>query len=256
MITSAFRIAQTIFLCASLLLAGAIGNCAGRSSIERELRFDRALYAENLAALRDTSRRFLLQLGSLGDSLAVTQRRAVQQEQRKDALDKALQIERRARVAATLELPRMMSTVGGEVVSASDSAVTGTDTRQAHFQIEEPWYSGSADVALPRAPGRPELSLDLGMRPIPLELRIGCSPGSSDGVGAASASVTVPKWARLTLTSVEQEAAVCSPVKARLTKHRSLTTILRERLAVVIGYGVMATEMTPRGILAAGVRLW
>ena len=257
MMSPAFRIAQTIVaLCASLLVAGAVGNCAGRSSMERELRFDRALYAENLAALRDTSRRLLLEVATLGDSLVVTQRRAVQQEQREDALDNALQIERRAKVAALLEIPRVMSTVGGDVVAASDSSAVGADTRRAHFLIEDARYSGSADVVLPRPPGRPELSLDLGMRPIPLELRIGCSAVSGDGVGAASASVTAPKWARLTLTSVEQEAAVCSPVRARVTTHRGLTTALRARVAVVIGYGVMPTNMRPRAVLAAGVRLW
>jgi hypothetical protein len=188
--------------------------------------------------------------------MIVTQRRAVQQEQRGDVLDRALRLERRAKVAATLELPRVRSTVGGDVVASSDSTATGTDTRRAHFVIEEAGYTGNADVAFPRPPGRPELSLDLGMRPIPLELRIGCSAASGDGARAASANMTAPRWAKLTLTSVEQEAAVCASMKARPATHRSLTATVRARVAVVIGYGVTPGEMRPRGVLAAGVRLW
>ena len=65
MIGSAIRIVAAVVrqrrwlvLAASYLLVGALGSCAGRSAAERELRFDRALYAENLNAVHDTSRQW------------------------------------------------------------------------------------------------------------------------------------------------------------------------------------------------------
>lgn len=244
-------------LAASYLLVGALASCAGRSAVQRELRFNRALYAENLAAVRDTSRRLQLGVVALGDSLVLTERRAVQQQQRGDALDRALRVERRARVAVRLELPRVMSkTMGAAAALDSSGGGGGNDVRRAHFTIEQAWYSGSADVALPPAPERPQLSLDLGMRPIPLEVRLGCSARSASGVRRASATVAAPAWAKLTLTNVEQDVVVCSQPVTRAAAHRSLTTVLRERLAIVIGYGVSAGVWKPGPVLAAGVRLW
>ena len=261
MIAYAISIAHAIasrrawfLLAASYLIVGVLASCAGRSAVERRLRIQEALYSENLAAMQDTSRRLLIRVSTLGESLAITERRAMQREQREDALDKALRLERRARVAAVLEVPRVTGKVGGEVAAASDSGRSTDDVRRAHFRLEETWYDGSADVALPRAPGRPALSLDLGMRPIPLEVRISCSARSGTGVAGASASVTAPRWARLTLTSVEQDPAVCS--RAAMAARQGLTTLLRERLAVVIGYGITAGEWKPGGVVAAGIRLW
>lgn len=265
MMTSAVQIAQRItrgngwrlvLRGVSYLLIWAIASCAGRSSLERKLRFDEATYAENLAAAQDTSRRLSVRVGTLGESLMVTQRRAVQQQQRGDALDRALRLERRARVALTVEVPRVRAAIAGEAAAASDSTANGGDVRRAHFRIEEQWYSGSADVVLPRPPGRPELSLDVGMRLIPLELRIGCSAHSPTGVAGASASVTGPRWAKVTLTRVEQDSGVCAVTEEHARTSRDLTATLRERLALVIGYGVAPGAWRPGAVVAAGVRLW
>ena len=177
-----------------------------------------ALRADSAAAALDTTRR--LELGQvLGDSLAAFARRSIQQPQLDDAVDRALR-------AHGVELRRAMTVLEATVdrlavqLASSGSPVEDTaGTRRARFTIDEPAYQGTADVTVPRPPAAATLDLDVGVRPVVIDLRHGCGPVSPDGIRPAIVNATTPRWLTLTFRRVEQDPGVCpSPA---LTPRRS-----------------------------------
>lgn len=215
---------------------------------------------DSLEAVNDTTRTALLSAQDssrlLGDSLAIAQRRAVQAEQRRDALDRALGVER----IATARLSARVASLTTTVTSSEPTRVT-EDSVRATFTKRQPPYTVTADVALPLTPAPGRLSLSIGLDPIPLEVRPSCGPRNAQGVRSAQWTVTGPAWATFTLADVQQDPELCNPTErgARRGFSANVLGFLRDRTGVGPSYGVILAGdgRVHHGFgVAAIVRLW
>ncbi len=162
---------------------------------------DNALRADSIQAAADTTRRVLQE--TMRDSVAVWQRRAIQLRERSDQLDRALRLERRARVALEARVHALALT------DTSPTAVVEDSVRRIAFSGRDPPYTYRADITLREFPTpQYNLALEIQLDPIPLDLRIGCSP-PIDGIRQAQATVVSPPWATVELTYVTQDQDVC-----------------------------------------------
>lgn len=196
-----------------------------------------ALRGDSLEAAHDTTRRLSLSrrdsLRLLGDSLAGVQRRAVQQGQRQDALDRALGLERVALSELRATVARLDARLASTGAVRDDSA---TGARSATFDVQEPPYRGTAAVELPPPPAAGTLRLALALDPIALTARMGCSPAGDDGIRPATVTVTGPPWARVELGRVEQDPGLCRSPALEGTRGRWVAL----RPYVGVGYGLLA----------------
>lgn len=167
----------------------------------------------------------------LGAELAAVQRRAVQQRQRADSLDRALGLERRARVLVELRADSLHA-----VATAAVTADSADSVRRARFEVREPPYTATADVALPRPPATGRLSLRVGLDPAPLELRIGCGTARG-GIRPATVTAVGPRWLAFKLAAVEQDPAVCQAPAGLPPKKKPLPW--REGLILLLGLRVL-----------------
>lgn len=172
------------------------------------------LQADSLAAALDTSRAVSLSRGDsiriLGDTMAAVTRRALQIDQRTDALDKAMGLNRVA-------LAELQATVRALVTSVTSNQPVVTDsagTRSASFPIDTTPYRGRVDVELPATgPGR--MRLDVRVDTASLGVRLGCGAAGVGGVRSALATVTGPPWLSVALGRVEQDPGICNPLPAK-----------------------------------------
>jgi len=163
-----------------------------------------ALRADRAEARADTTR--LLAVGAVLDQ-QVWERRALQQEQRADSVDRELRLTRKAYVALRVSIASLDTTVHGQTAAlVSDTAV-----RTAHFDIRQVPFTAAADVRLPPPPAAGDLELRVSLDSLLLDLRLGCGQAGVGGVRPASAVVSGPPWARVALGRVEQAVEVCSP---------------------------------------------
>ncbi len=163
----------------------------------------------------------------LGAELAAVQRRATQQRQRADSIDRALGLERRARVRVQLRVDSLQA-----VATAAVKADSADRVRRARFEVREPPYTATADVALPPPPATGQFSLRVGLDPAPLELRIGCGTAQG-GIRPATVTAVGPRWLALELAAVEQDPAVCQAPVGLPQKKKPLPW--REGLIVLLG---------------------
>lgn len=214
-----------------LIIVGALAYHRARlASVRRELA-TAALRADSLEAVADTTR--LLALGAAGDSLAVYQRRSVQEIQRGDRLDRALRQERIARLGLQAQL------------AALDTSVTGGPTsetlgvRSGHFDIRKPPYTIQADAFLPAPPAAGTLDLDIQLDTLKLGLRLGCLAPNDVGIRAAQVTTFGPPWAKIQLGEVSQSPDLCrSPALAQRPGSRVLPFLLGI-VAGVVGWEVI-----------------
>ena len=215
-----------------------------------------ALLADTLQAARDTTRTLHMDVGVLGDSLRVVERRAIQTAQKADALDQALGLERVAREQFTAQVSGLRATVGADTVFVDRS----DGERRAAFDLRQVPYRVHAEVALPPAPGRGSMDVRVTLDSLALELRVGCGAANASGVRPASASVVAPAWATVRLDRVEQAPGVCA---ARVQhpgagRWSALVSIL-ERFGVSVAYvaarAPTGTVVAGPGV-AAGFRVW
>jgi hypothetical protein len=166
-----------------------------------------------LEAARDTTR---MRLVRTRDSMVrVFQRRIIQEKQRADAFDMALQLERRARIVATLRLDSLLAQVAGTPTIADSDGV-----RTSQFHLRQPPYTVEATAVLPPPPEQGRLVVAVRLDPLPLHLRVGCGPAVR-GVRPATASLVVPPWATVSLDSLSQSPEVCvSPIALEPPKKR------------------------------------
>jgi hypothetical protein len=166
----------------------------------------------------------------LGDSLRLVERRVMQIGQRRDALDRALGLERRARYALTATVDSLT-----HVASVSPSPLKSDDgTRAATFNIHSPPYTVLANVFFPPLPDSAELALRISVDPIPISARVMCGEPNEFGVRTASITTSSPPWAKVSLGVVEQAAEVCHAAEALTARpHRRRL----EFTPVVIGAG-------------------
>ncbi len=215
-------------LVAIVLLAAAIAVQTCRLG-RAEARAQVAVLARDSAeAAADSTRSASAKVQAvLGAELAAVQRRTIQQRQRADSLDQALGLERRARVRVELRADSLQA-----VATAAVTADPADSVRRARFEVREPPYTATADVALPRPPATGQLSLRVGLDPAPLELRIGCGPARG-GIRPATVIAVGPRWLSLELTSVEQDPAVCQAPAGLPPKKKPLPW--REGLILILG---------------------
>lgn len=164
---------------------------------------DSAFRVDSLEAATDTTRRVLTE--SLTTGIAAWQRRAIQQGQIADSIDRQLDLERRARLIAEATVDTLRARATGVVRVEND-------VRTAHFAGREEPYTYDADVALPAPPAEGSLDLQITLDSIRLETRLGCGDAVG-GVRPAQVTVLGPSWATLSLSEVEQAREVCaSPI--------------------------------------------
>lgn len=214
-----------------------------------------ALVSDSLESARDTSRT-LLYGRVLGDSLRAVQRRAIQARQRSDELDRALGLERAARV----QLSTLVSGLKASVQSETVFVTRGDSVMRATFDVREAPYTVHAEVALSAPPARGRIDLRVGLDTLGLELRVGCGIAGPEGVRSASVTVVGPAWVSVRLGKVEQAVGVCSPAAANAGRwRRSTLRSLVERFGVSVGY---AAAQSPSGTVLAGlgalvgIRVW
>ena len=218
-----------------------------------------ALAADTLEAAADSTRHIHMKDAALGDSLQLVERRAVQAEQKADALDRALALERVARDRLEVRIARLARVVRSDTLFIDRPA--GTDEiRRAEFRLREAPYTIGATVALPPPPGRGTMDVKVEVDTLGLELRLGCGPPNGLGVRRATASVVAPAWAAVRLDRVEQLPSVC----ARSSPEQSSGFAngwrhLVSRVGFSVGYA--ATRQASGAVVAGpallfGVRVW
>jgi len=210
---------------------------------EHRLRHERqstaalALAASNLVAERDSTRDVAnanrRAAAVLGDSLRVVQKRAVQMEQRGDALDRALGGERRARYALTAAVDSL-----GRVASAPAGV-----SRHASFTLRQPPYTVAAEVQVPDPPDSARMNLRVALDPIPISARLMCSAPDGHGVRSASVVASSPPWARLRLGRLEQAPELCA----------SPALVTRAPPRVAFGRVVVGVGLVGRSTISASV---
>lgn len=195
------------------LLAAALavwGSCQShQASKAREQAAQAALALSNEVAANDSTRKLTAAkveaaLALLGDSLQAVQRRAVQQQQRADKLDRALGLERIASAQLTATVRRLEITLA-EAPVVEDAA----GSRSGSWAYRETPYTVEATAVLPKPPAVGTFSARILLDPVPLQLRLGCSPANRDGIREASATLTGPTWAELSLGAIEQSPDLC-----------------------------------------------
>jgi hypothetical protein len=215
-----------------------------------------ALARDAVEAAADTSREVRASIAVLGDSLRVAQRRAVQAQQRSDALDRALGLERAAQVRMRAQIDGLSARVRSETVY-----VSATDgVRRAAFDVRQAPYSVHADVVLPAPPDSGRMDVQVTVDSIALDVRLGCGAAGTAGVRPATVTVVAPRWAAVRLGRVEQAAAVCSGM-VRKPANGFPVSIRRlvERVGVTAGFGLTRDAS---GVVIAGpgvmigVRAW
>jgi hypothetical protein len=232
-----------------------------------------ALVADTAIASHDTTRTLVLRLASLGDSLRVVQRRAVQVDQQADALDRALGLERAARDSLATTIAGYRGVVRADtvrdtvVVSASGrkneegrgGGASPSDTvRRGTFDIRQAPYTVHAQVELPPPPAAGTMVLGVDLDTLRFEVRLGCGPPNAAGVRPAATTVTGPSWAAIQLDRVEQSPDVCAALGVAESRWAPFKRAF-ERVGVSIGYvagvGAHSALLAGPGVIV-GVKVW
>ena len=213
-----------------------------------------ALSLENGVAQRDSTRRVALEnhriATLLGDTLQLFERKVVQVQQHRDALDRALRTERIARYA-------MLATVDSfhRAPIAAEQQATRGSVRRAVFTVRDAPYEVHAEAELPADPDTATLVLRIRLDPVPLRVRLSCGAADANGIRAASIGAEAPPWAAVRFDKVEQSPDLCaSPALGRAAPARGTSALI----PLVLGAGrVMgSTGGTAWGVfVGVGIRL-
>jgi len=175
------------------------------------------LEVDRMEALQDTTR-----VRVLTDSLRIVERRVVQTEQERDALDDQLGIQTTAKIAAEVRVDSLRAS--GQSVTVVDLE---TDTRTVHIDTYTEPYRIEAEIIVPPTPHPARWSFGVTMDPILLSVRLSCGTKDYGTIIPALVQVSAPRWARIGLDSVEQEPGICNPTFFELPT----TTSLAARIA-------------------------
>src|SRR5690606_24799481 len=193
--------------------------------------------ADSLDAVADSTRQVALLVTRDRDSLAVYARRAVQAlALHGDSLDAALNLERRANASLLLTIRSLE-----RAVAEGTSRVNG-DSLTASFHLRQPPYTVDAEAMLVPPPRASRLTATVALDSLLLGVRVGCGAPGLAGYRPATTRVTAPQWARVGITSVEQDEGVCN---ATLSVGREPPRRLPWWSVFLLGAGT--------GALAAGV---
>lgn len=196
-------------LVAILVLALGLQTCRLRDS-QGSAR-DNWFRADSFAAVADSTRRISERAERLlGIAVQGYERRIVQEEQKRDALDKALKRERAANAVLTLRI-KGVDTIFAANVTEVDSVRIGVfGLRQAPFTVK-----GSVRLPPPPRPG--DVNLQIEVDPLRMNIRLGCHPKDNQGFRRASVFVSLPAWAQAGIDTVSQSREVCNPPKQKNT---------------------------------------
>lgn len=173
-----------------------------------------AARADSIAAVNDTTRvisgRALTALQKLyGDSVRGFERRVLQLQPQKDALDRALERSTTANATLTARVREL------EANATSSGSVTTTPEgdRKADFHVRQEPYTVGASVTLPASgPGRMAVRVALDSATIRPRLQCGQPVG---GYSPASVILTTPDWLSVRVDSVQQSPDICNPPPRR-----------------------------------------
>jgi len=186
-----------------------------------------ALVASNLVAARDSTRDASLENARVakiaGDSLRIVEKRVLQVKQSRDALDEALQRERKATYAFSTNLQSL----------TAERSTASSGRSSAKFHIRDEPYTVDADVSLPPTPDSATLRLHIALDSLAMRLRVTCK-SSND----ASVVVETPPWVHVTLGNLSQDPGVCEPPRVQARNSG------RWRLRPVLGAGRVFAPMT------------
>ncbi len=206
---------------------------------------DAGLVRDSSDAVHDTTRLVVVDTTAASDSGLVWQRRAVQEAQRADALDRALHEERAARAELSVIIPAVDTTI------AIPRPGMGEKIRQGPYTIE-------VDHTTPAVgDSAPVLGLRVALDTLHLGVRIGCGAAARDGVRPASVSVLAPSWAQVRLDQVEQEPTVCQ-APANNAGFVGRIRALTRRIGLTVGYGAVRTGsvLAVGPTVSIGLRIW
>ena len=184
-----------------------------------------ALAASNAEAARDSTRDVAMDNARVakiaGDSLRIVEKRIVQVTQGRDALDEALQRERKA----TYALSTALQPLSAERMTPSAARSSAT------FHIRDEPYTVDADVALPPPPDSASLRLHIALDTLSMRVRVTCSRAG------AAVVVEAPPWAHVALGNLSQDPEVCTTPGEQARPRRW-------RLRPVLGAGRVFAPMT------------
>ena len=142
----------------------------------------------------------------LGDSMQVLTRLVVQVKQQRDALDRALEQERAAKIDLTVKIAELRR---DSIRSIGSVSVDANDVRSARFALYQEPFSFSAIARLP-AIGQARLdSLSIRTDTARLSVRLGCGPANVAGVRSAQMSIVASDWLKIGAPAIEQAPEVC-----------------------------------------------
>ena len=231
-------------LIAALLAERVRGNRAQASAVRL------ALARDSVEAGRDSTRE--VAAGAVRDSVRVFVRRAQQQEQRADGLDRSIKARRLARVNAAVRVAALDTVVRTDTV-----IVTADSSRRVRFAVRRQPYTVIGEIGA-RSSGADSVLLHIELDSIPIQLRLACQRAKGTGVQRALVVATAPRWARVVIGPVEQSAAVCNPWIVRPSMARRVAGLLR-RVGVSAGVGIVVErggQVVARPAVMIGVRVW
>jgi hypothetical protein len=231
-------------LLAALVVETVRGSRARGSGLLSALRLDSA------EAAHDTTRE--MEIGNLKDSVRVFVRRAEQQEQTADGLDRALQARRMAQVKARVGVAPLDTVVRADTVYVSADSV-----RRSRFNVRQAPYTVVGELAM--RPGRGDsVALHIEVDTIPLQVRVSCGPPGNGGANRAMVVALAPKWAHVALSAVEQAPSVCNPAFVAGGFTSRISNILR-RAGISAGVAAVSEpngQIAVRPAVMIGIRVW
>jgi hypothetical protein len=218
-----------------------------------------ALALTNTVAARDSTRDLAATnqrvANLLGDSLRIVERQAVQITQRADALDRALRDERIEHATIRTTVDSLRRIAFATVVSARDAVADSAHAvRRAHFDLRQAPYTIVADADIPPPPDSASLAMHLTLDPIPLDLRLECSPPDAHGIRSGSITAAGPRWANVRLDHVEQSPELCASPALSRSERRGRSRLI----PLVVGLGTTLATHGATGwglFLGAGIAL-
>jgi hypothetical protein len=207
--------------------------------------------ADSLQAAHDTTRQFAF--AQLHDSVTIFTRRAAQQAQRADALDRALQASRLATLNAQVRVSALDTVIRTRTVSAPRDSL-----HRSGFSVRQAPYTVAGEVVGDSTTRLDAISLRVDLDSLPLQLRLSCQAATDTPIKRALVVAIAPPWARVALGDIEQSPNVCNPELAPAsTMTRLRRTLARAGLSVGAGVVVTGTgAFAIRPALLIGVRLW
>ena len=246
-----------VLLAAIGLLIAALCVQAVRATRARAAGLRTSLSLDSAEAAHDTTRE--LELAALHDSVRVFVRRARQQEQRTDALDRDVGARRMARLNARVRIAALDTVIRADTIDTIYVARNDgrSNARRSRFSVRQEPYTVVGEIAGGVVADVDSVSLHVDIDSIPLQLRLSCSAARGSPVRRALVVAVTPRWARLSLGDIEQSPSVCNPELLRQTTRTRVAGMLR-RIGVSAGAGIIDRngQIEARPALVVGLRLW